>query len=636
MRLRRGWLSVVMAVTVFGCRDTATETTPSVGRLVVAVSGLPTGVSASVVVTGPTSFRQTLDSSRTLVALTPGTYTVAPQNVTTGISRYTATPTTQTVAVSNELSVSATPISYALGSARLTLTVIGLPAGAASSITVTGPRNYTRTVTGASQLDLLEPGTYTLTANEVTVQSKVYRAVTTTQVIGLTPSNIPFTASVEYGAGNGELALAVSGIPFPVEASIDVAGPNGYARRLTASGTLGRLEAGSYTVTANDVGAALTTYRASLARQTIAITGNDARTARVAYDSVPLQLAIVPFVTGLVQPVYLTAPRGDARQFVVERGGRIKLVVGGAVQSTLFADLSARVNNSGERGMLSMAFDPAYATNGLLYVYYVGLNGNVIVERLTSVPGAAVATGSGGIVISIAHGGGEHHGGMIAFGPDGMLYLAPGDGGCCGDPQGNAQKLTTMLGKILRINVRAQPYTLPSDNPFLAQPSVLPEIWAYGLRNPWRFAFDATTSQMYIGDVGQDAREEINVVPAANGGMNFGWPFTEGTACYNPSTNCTAGRALTLPVVDYPHSEGCSVTGGFVYRGVAIPELSGHYLYADYCRGWLRSFRMNAGRVSEQKNWTNVSLPLVNSFGQDGAGELYMISGAGVWRIVRQ
>ena len=207
---------------------------------------------------------------------------------------------------------------------------------------------------------------------------------------------------------------------------------------------------------------------------------------------------------------------------------------------------------------------------------------------------------------------------------------------CCGDPRGNAQNLGTLLGKILRIDVRALPYKVPADNPFISQSGALPEIWAYGLRNPWRFAFDKPTASLYIGDVGQDAFEEVNAVQSNPGGLNYGWPFTEGTACYNPRTNCTTGRTLTLPVLDYPHADGCSVTGGFVHRGTAIPELAGHYLYADFCKGWLRSFRLINGVASERRNWGGVSLPFANSFGRDGDGELYMISGTRVWKIVRQ
>jgi glucose/arabinose dehydrogenase len=290
------------------------------------------------------------------------------------------------------------------------------------------------------------------------------------------------------------------------------------------------------------------------------------------------------------------------------------------------------VNNIKERGMLSMAFDPRYAENGYFYVYYVALNGDVVTERFVSTPGADVAGGSAGIVMALAHGGSEHHGGLIAFGPDNMLYIAPGDGGCCGDPQKNAQNLYSPLGKILRIDVRTLPYTIPPDNPLVGKEG-RPEVWAYGLRNPWRFAFDA--GKLYVADVGQDAREEVNLALASEAGLNYGWPYMEGTWCFNPSTNCAANRTLMLPVFDYGRADGCSVIGGFVYRGSAIPELTGHYLFADFCQGWLRSFRAAGSGASEHTTWSGVSIPYVSSFGRDAAGELYMIAGARVWKIVR-
>jgi glucose/arabinose dehydrogenase len=238
--------------------------------------------------------------------------------------------------------------------------------------------------------------------------------------------------------------------------------------------------------------------------------------------------------------------------------------------------------------------------------------------------------------MTIPHGRTEHHGGMIAFGPDGMLYLAPGDGGCCGDPNDNAQNLIALLGKMLRIDVRTPPYAIPPGNPFAGRVGARPEIWAYGFRNPWRFSFDSRAGMLYIGDVGQDAREEVNVSPANTPGLNYGWRRMEGTSCFNPGSNCDPTGTLTRPVIEYLHGEGCSVTGGYVYRGSAIPELTGHYLYSDYCRGWLRSFRATPGGATAQRSWAGVVAPGTVSFGRDGAGELYMITGGTVSRIVRR
>ena len=625
----------LLLLPAIACHD-STATAPAIGQLALSMDGLPSGVKPSVLVTGPSSFRQVVDSNRTLAALPQGTFTVTALDVTAGSVRYAGAPATQTISVGGSAPASASQILYGIASARLAVNITGLPIGSAPSITLSGPKGFTRIVTANTQIDLLDPGTYIVTAADVTASGKVYRAVSSTQTIGLLASITPTITTIEYGAGSATLRIAINGLPFNVDGAVEVTGPNGFARHLTASASFGRLEAGSYTIAAAIVGSVLTTNNPSPEKQTLTLTGSDTLAASVTYSSTPPQLAAKLVVDGLTQPVYLTAPEGDARQFIVERGGRVKLLINGVVQATPFLDISSRVNNVGERGMLSMTFDPAYATNGYVYVFYVGLNGNVIVERIASTPGANVAGASAGIVISIPHGGSEHHGGMIAFGPDGMLYLAPGDGGCCGDPKNNAQNLGIMLGKILRLDVRSLPYKVPADNPFLTTAGALPEIWAYGLRNPWRFAFDPTSSMLFIGDVGQDAYEEVDAVSTKSSGINYGWPFTEGNACYNPTVNCTAGRSLTLPVIDYPHSDGCSVIGGFVYRGAAIPELTGHYLYADFCKGWLRSFQLVGGRVSDTRNWSGVSLPFTSSFGRDGAGELYLIGGTKIWKLVRQ
>ena len=349
-----------------------------------------------------------------------------------------------------------------------------------------------------------------------------------------------------------------------------------------------------------------------------------------------LQLGLQLVVDGLANPDFLTAPVGDARLFVVERSGRVLIVKNGALLATPFLDIRARVNSIEERGLLSIAFDPQYAANGYFYAYYVNLGGDMAVERFSSTPGSDVAGGSADMVMTIPHGGANHHGGLITFGLDGMLYVAPGDGGCCNDPQNNAQNLGTLLGKMLRIDVRTLPYTIPAGNPFIGQTFAREEIWAYGLRNPWRYSFDAQSGALYIGDVGQDTREEVDVAPATAAGRNYGWRLMEGTACFNPATNCNSGGTLTLPVLEYLHAEGCSVIGGYVYRGSAIPELSGHYLYSDYCQGWLRSFRSVAGGTADRRTWAGVSAPSTVSFGQDAAGELYMIGNGRVSRIVRQ
>ena len=349
-----------------------------------------------------------------------------------------------------------------------------------------------------------------------------------------------------------------------------------------------------------------------------------------------LELRLELAAEGLTEPVFLTAPNGDARLFIVERAGRVRVVKSGALLATPFLDISSRVGTVFERGLLGMAFDPAYGSNGTFYVYYIDRSDNVVVERFNSTAGSDVAGASAGVVITFHHGGQDLHGGSLEFGPDGMLYFASGDGGCCDDVPNNAQNMGVQLGKMVRIDVRTQPYTVPSSNPFVGRAGVRPEIWASGLRNPWRFTFDEPTNLLYIADVGERVHEEIDVVPSTAAGLNFGWRLMEGLGCFNPSTNCEAGVNLTQPVHAYTHSEGCAIIGGFVYRGEAIPALRGHYLYSDYCQGWLRSLRWTGSGTTDHRQWEGVSLPFLSSFGRDGAGELYMIAGEQVWKIVRQ
>jgi glucose/arabinose dehydrogenase len=213
------------------------------------------------------------------------------------------------------------------------------------------------------------------------------------------------------------------------------------------------------------------------------------------------------------------------------------------------------------------------------------------------------------------------------FGPDGMLYLGTGDGGGGGDPQNNGQNINTLLGKLLRIDVTTLPYTIPATNPFAGATAGRDEIWAYGLRNPWRYAFDRTAGMLYIADVGQGAWEEVNAVTVTTAGVNYGWRIMEGTHCFGATTCNMSG--FTLPVHEYGHGPECSITGGFVYRGAAIPELHGHYFYSDFCAGWLKSFRLSGGAATDHRDWDIGSIGNVLSFGSDATGELYMLTGSG-------
>ena len=343
----------------------------------------------------------------------------------------------------------------------------------------------------------------------------------------------------------------------------------------------------------------------------------------------PTSLRAVPAVTGLASPVYMTTPTGDARLFFVEQGGRIRIAKSGALVATPFLDIHTKITTGGERGLLGLAFHPQYATNGFFYVYYTDANGDIKVERyhVSSNPDVADAA-SAAPIITIPHPGqSNHNGGMITFGTDGMLYFGTGDGGGGGDQPGNAQNKNVLLGKLLRLDVdHGSPYTIPSNNPFNGQAGARGEIWAYGLRNPWRWAFDRVAGNLYIADVGQDQWEEVDVVPSNRAGVNYGWNVVEGNHCY-PSGTCNTS-SFQMPVLEYSHSEGCSITGGFVYRGKAIPGLVGTYFYSDYCTAFLRSIRWN-GSVSDSQTWNVGALGNVASFGEDADGEVYILSANG-------
>jgi glucose/arabinose dehydrogenase len=344
--------------------------------------------------------------------------------------------------------------------------------------------------------------------------------------------------------------------------------------------------------------------------------------------------------SGLAFPLYLTAPPGDAaRLFIVEKGGGIRIVKDGNLLPTPFLNLSDRVSTIGEQGLLGLAFDPQYSSTGRFVVHYTDLQGNtrVSVFHVTADPDVADVA-SEQVVLTAQQPFPNHNGGQIAFGPDGFLYIGLGDGGSGGDPQGRGQDLSDLLGSILRVDVSGDSsHTVPPDNPFVGRAGAAPEVWSYGLRNPWRFSFDRSTGDLYIGDVGQEAWEEVDVAPAAEGGgkgVNFGWNLMEGTHCY--ASNPCAQFGLTSPVLEYGHNQGCSIAGGYVYRGAAIPDLQGHYFYADFCQGWVRSFRYQDGRPSDQADWPSLRPGgNVPSFGEDAAGELYVLStNGGVYRIV--
>ena len=329
---------------------------------------------------------------------------------------------------------------------------------------------------------------------------------------------------------------------------------------------------------------------------------------------------------GLQDPVDLADPGdGSGRLFILEKPGRIRILKNGAILPAALLDITDRVGSSGsEQGLLGIALHPSFKTSGFFYVNYTDLKGNTVIARFTisSNPDQADAQ-SEKVLLRVNQPFPNHNGGSMVFGPDGYLYMGLGDGGSQGDPHLNGQSKNTFLGKILRIDVdQGDPYAIPADNPF-AKGGGLPEIWAYGLRNPWRFSFDRQTGDMYIADVGQNLYEEIDYLPAKTGaGTDFGWSYREGLHPYKGSP--PAGVKLTDPVWEYTHDFGCSITGGFVYRGKAVPSLQGTYMYGDYCSGRVWGLKRGSDGKWQSSQLFQTGLG-ISSFGQDQAGEIYLL-----------
>ncbi len=345
-----------------------------------------------------------------------------------------------------------------------------------------------------------------------------------------------------------------------------------------------------------------------------------------------------PFVRGLNKPLDLqNAADGTGRLFVVEQAGLIKVIQNGQVLAQPFLDIRDRVGDEGfERGLLGLAFHPRYIQNGYFYVNYTDNSGNTVISRFSisaSDPNRADPA-SELKLLGIGQPYANHNGGVVAFGPDGYLYIGLGDGGSGGDPLGAGQSLDTLLGKILRIDVdQGERYAIPADNPYAGSGEVFQEIWASGLRNPWRFSFDRATGGLYIADVGQNKYEEINFVPAGTpGGLNFGWDYFEASQPFEGDSG-DASRYV-FPVAEYDHGQGCSVTGGVVYRGADLPEWAGVYLYGDFCSGrvW--------GLLPTETGWQNAQLfqrdVRITGFGMDERGEVYLIDQGGtIYLLVR-
>ena len=355
----------------------------------------------------------------------------------------------------------------------------------------------------------------------------------------------------------------------------------------------------------------------------------------------PLVLTLTPVLSGLNSPVDLqNAADGSGRLFVVEQQGQIRIVSNNSLVPTPFLDITSLVDFGGEKGLLGLAFHPAYSQNRRFFVNYdrvvSGQMQTVIAEFQTSASNPNQADpNSQRILFTVNQPFPNHKGGQLAFGPDGFLYIGLGDGGSAGDPLGNAQNRQVLLGKMLRIDVdHTSPglqYAIPSDNPFLNGVD-RGEVWAYGLRNPWRFSFDVPSGRLFVADVGQDKFEEIDILQK---GGNFGWNIMEGLHCFKPSSGCNM-TGLILPITEYDHSQGDAVIGGYVYRGAAIPRLSGTYLFSDFESGTIWGLTENS-----TGQWTRSQLIAggrnISSFGRDEAGELYVLDYSGsLLRITAQ
>jgi hypothetical protein len=503
-----------------------------------------------------------------------------------------------------------------------------------ASGTVTLPVGSARTIT----MHAYDAGGVETHRGAVTVN--IQAGINPTIVLVLTPLAGDVGINVTLGSlvitiTPGADTLAVAGTAVFSAAIVD-----GTGAPILQPVTWGSMHPGIATVASTGDRTAQVTAVAPGVTTVVASFGGAAGSATIVVSAAPVLQQIS---SAFSSPLYLTQPPGDtSRLFVVEQTGNIRVIRNGQLLSTPFLDLTNVVSFGGERGLLSMAFHPNYVNNGQFFVDYTDRpNGNIQVARYTVSANPDIANAaSAQPVININHSTfSNHNGGLVKFGPDGFLYVGVGDGGGSNNQLRTGQDTTKLLGKLLRINVNALPYVVPASNPFVGRPPAQPEIWAYGLRNPWRFSFDRETGDLYIADVGEGSREEVDVQPATSrGGENYGWSILEGSLCFDTTPCSSAGTKL--PVFEYPHSggtiTGCSITGGYVYRGSRLPLLRGHYFFADYCSGWVRSFRYVSGAVVDLHNYAAEfgTLGNITSFGEDSRGELYIIVQSGsVYRI---
>ena len=374
-----------------------------------------------------------------------------------------------------------------------------------------------------------------------------------------------------------------------------------------------------------------------------AVTAGGRPPSGVDFDPAKVTISFGRVARNLSSPIFMThSGDNSGRLYIVEQTGRIKILQNGVVLATPFLNVAARISSGGERGLLGLAFHPDYATNRKFYINYTNTAGDTVVaEYLRSTANANVAETTGRTLLTVDQPFSNHNGGMLAFGPDRYLYIGLGDGGSAGDPGNRAQNINNLLGKILRIDVDnkdvGKQYATPSTNPYDGATAGLDEIWARGVRNPWRFSFDRKTGDLWIGDVGQNRWEEVNRSTAASGGgrgLNYGWRVMEGNACFSPSTGCNTS-GLTRPMAVYSHSLGCSVTGGYVYRGNQY-WLVGGYLFGDFCSGRIWALRAHGAGTQSPVLMADTALS-ISSFAEGQDGSLYVVDiGGDVWKVIAQ
>jgi glucose/arabinose dehydrogenase len=484
----------------------------------------------------------------------------------------------------------------------------------------------------------LSPGDHVITLTATDSRGAHGRATVALTVTPFTPGNhapqVAILSPAPGAAVSESVAVVLAGVATDHEDG--PLGGNAVAWTSSLDGALGTGD--TVTVRGLSVGAHVITLTATDA-DGAASAASIALTVTAALP--PLDLA--PVASGLSQPVFLTTAPGDpSRLFVVEKTGRIRIIRNGTLQSAAFLDLSDSVTGGSEQGLLSMAFYPDYATSGRFIVSYTSPHGtmsggtSVIARYQVSASPDAADPNSGETLLVLDQPYENHNGGLVGFGPDGYLYVGFGDGGGGGDPLSTGQDRRDLYASMLRLDVSgAGGYTIPASNPYATSATFRHELWNWGLRNPWRWSFDRQTGDLYIADVGQNEHEEVDVQPAGQGaGANYGWSIMEGFSCYNASSCNKTG--ITLPVLDYDHGQGCAITGGYVYRGSAIPALRGRYFYSDYCSGFVRSFVYRNGQATDRQSHPDLDPgSSVTSFGEDAAGELYiLVQGGTVYRIV--